>query len=899
MTNFKNKNLYFTLKNSINGFIYLLNEKSIKRELMLLMIISSIAIYYPNFYTLLLLILTLVLIAVESINTAIENICDFLTKDVNLDIKKIKDICSFSVLIIITCIVIFFIYILLNYDKIFIIEEKNKSIIKTLLIIQSKPGAYLIYASLLLLSYELYLKNKKIKTVIIILIAIFWILFFNSLISFFNNIGVDSLIETKNFHYGEALFWLSTFITSLNLKISLREFLLYNFIVLIIYLTISNFLNKILKNCSYIIAFTLFIFGLTFTFYKLINLYIKNSDNYNSTARNFIEKKITTSYQKKLNVFLYIGESTTTLNMGVYGYPRETTPLLAKIKLVDDGLLIFNNVLSTHTHTSLSLLEALSVGINISQNNLPIYKRERVPISSILKENNIKTVLYSNQGYSGASNKTSSVIFKNSDKFFSTNNRHLGDSDSSIEKPFDNVYFDEVINKELLNLNETQFIAFHSYAGHGNYLLNIPKEFRKKVDNFYDHENIRSIIGNNLSYDINVIENYDSAIRYIDYSVSNAIEKIRDSNKPWVLIYTSDHGESVFSNRGHDSSRYTHEMVRVPFLLYFNAKAKKEYPELYAKYKKLTHNNRISTLAQLPFTIFDLIGISVDSSMNVYPPIGNNSIPQSIVVRETPAGTFSKKLYLNREDFSGHNDIPDLATDIFVANSNKTNPNLNFCYHRSNSITKALRGSIVTDCLEIDITIESNGNLMVNHPPAHSSGLSLESLKNALKKYNNISLWLDMKNFDSKEQCNILYSFISKKGFTNGKYLIELPSYSHKISSEIFECVNNIKSLGNIYFAYYLPTNIAVDCAHNLKKGIQFNKILDCQKLNADFILAKKSKIFSDISFDYSSIEAIKYIDPKNDFTWNSWNIDVQELNLIDLRNFRMLIPVNNDINNR
>src|SRR5690606_14130732 len=53
-----------------------------------------------------------------------------------------------------------------------------------------------------------------------------------------------------------------------------------------------------------------------------------------------------------------IGESTSARNMGLYGYYRNTNPLLTEIK---DELLIFNDVISPHTHTIPSLNKMLSL----------------------------------------------------------------------------------------------------------------------------------------------------------------------------------------------------------------------------------------------------------------------------------------------------------------------------------------------------------------------------------------------------------------------------------------------------------------------------------------------------------------------------------------------------------
>jgi glucan phosphoethanolaminetransferase (alkaline phosphatase superfamily) len=90
-----------------------------------------------------------------------------------------------------------------------------------------------------------------------------------------------------------------------------------------------------------------------------------------------------------LNVILYIGESTSSLNMGIYGYPRQTTPELSRFQAENDNLLVFHNVFSTHVHTAPSLLEALSVGIDFSEDFFPIKYRKRVSLIDLLNQVNI------------------------------------------------------------------------------------------------------------------------------------------------------------------------------------------------------------------------------------------------------------------------------------------------------------------------------------------------------------------------------------------------------------------------------------------------------------------------------------------------------------------------------
>ena len=64
------------------------------------------------------------------------------------------------------------------------------------------------------------------------------------------------------------------------------------------------------------------------------------------------------------------------------------------------------------------------------------------------------------------------------------------------------------------------------------------------------------------------IPNYNSNLEYISDILIELISYL-DNQQPNILIFFSDHGESVFSGSGHDSSRFTNEMLRVPLFIFF------------------------------------------------------------------------------------------------------------------------------------------------------------------------------------------------------------------------------------------------------------------------------------------------------------------------------------------
>jgi diacylglycerol kinase len=105
----KNRNIFHATSNAWNGIKELFKEHSARRELFLIVIALGFFCYRPNVYTVLIAVLSMVLLAIEALNTAIEKTCDLITQEQHPEIKKIKDLGAAAVMIIILAIVLIFI----------------------------------------------------------------------------------------------------------------------------------------------------------------------------------------------------------------------------------------------------------------------------------------------------------------------------------------------------------------------------------------------------------------------------------------------------------------------------------------------------------------------------------------------------------------------------------------------------------------------------------------------------------------------------------------------------------------------------------------------------------------------------------------------------------------------
>lgn len=108
----KSSGFFKAAQNSIDGLRVLVAEKAVQRELVALLACCVVCAVLPNFYTVLLVVLALLLLAVEALNTAIETLCDHVTPEIHPMIKKVKDMGSAAVFIVSVTMAFVFVWVL-------------------------------------------------------------------------------------------------------------------------------------------------------------------------------------------------------------------------------------------------------------------------------------------------------------------------------------------------------------------------------------------------------------------------------------------------------------------------------------------------------------------------------------------------------------------------------------------------------------------------------------------------------------------------------------------------------------------------------------------------------------------------------------------------------------------
>lgn len=287
------------------------------------------------------------------------------------------------------------------------------------------------------------------------------------------------------------------------------------------------------------------------------------------------------SDDKKIVVVLVIGEAARANNFSLYGYAKNTNPLLQS-----DDILVFNKTTSCATYTTASVACMLSYDINKSDYEpLPSYLR-RMGADVIWRTNNwgeppIHVSKYQKMG---------ELQKKCHGKGCKFDGALLTDMNHEIES----------------SDKQKVLMVLHTKGSHGSsYYSRYPLEFEKFTP-VCRSEELSKCTHQEL------INAYDNTIVYTDYLLHKAIGELKKLHRPVMLIYAADHGESLG-----EKGLYLHG---TPFM--FAPKYQKEIPFIIWRSEELIklqgiNNNDISQTgtfshANIFHTIIGAFGIKTD-----------------------------------------------------------------------------------------------------------------------------------------------------------------------------------------------------------------------------------------------------------------------------------------------
>jgi len=254
---------------------------------------------------------------------------------------------------------------------------------------------------------------------------------------------------------------------------------------------------------------------------------------------------------------LVIGESTNRQRMSLYGYPRETTPELDKLK---DQLAVFDNVITPRPYT----IEALQQVLTFADEENPDLYLSTPSLVSMMKQAGYKTFWITNQQTMTKRNTMLTTFSEQADEqVYLNNNRNQNAAqyDGDVIEPF---------NKALADAAPRKLIVVHLLGTHMSYQYRYPSSFDKFKDRKGVPEGVRD-------EQVPTYNSYDNAVLYNDFVVSSLIKDYAKSDPNGFLLYLSDHGEDVFDSPGHSTlgrneSKPTAPMYTIPFMAWASPK---------------------------------------------------------------------------------------------------------------------------------------------------------------------------------------------------------------------------------------------------------------------------------------------------------------------------------------
>lgn len=305
------------------------------------------------------------------------------------------------------------------------------------------------------------------------------------------------------------------------------------------------------------------------------------SENYREASRDFkFDARSEHSATAPEVYVMVVGETARTHNFSLYGYPRNTNPLLSKTP----GIKAFPNVTtqSNTTHKSVPML--------LSAASAEDFERlfHEKGILAAFKEAGFHTVFISNQL---PNHSFIDFLGEQADEHY-----FLKKEDASQGNHYD----EDLLLKldEILPLADASssahyryrklFVVLHSYGSHFNYQERYPRSFA------YFKPDSRSEAKPENRRDL--LNAYDNTIRYTDYILHGIIERLQKwegvqaktdgvyCQPTSAMLYTSDHGENIFDDERslflHAAPKASDYELHVPFIIWTSDGFSKQYPDI-------------------------------------------------------------------------------------------------------------------------------------------------------------------------------------------------------------------------------------------------------------------------------------------------------------------------------
>ena len=305
------------------------------------------------------------------------------------------------------------------------------------------------------------------------------------------------------------------------------------------------------------------------------------SENYREASRDFrFDARSEHSADAPEVYVMVVGETARAHNFSLYGYPRNTNPLLSKTP----GIKAFPNATtqSNTTHKSVPML--------LSAASAEDFERlfHEKGILAAFKEAGFHTVFISNQL---PNHSFIDFLGEQADEHYFLKKEESAQGSHYDEDLLQKL--DEILPKADASSSahyryRKLFVVLHTYGSHFNYQERYPRSFA-----YFKPDSRSEAMPENRR---DLLNAYDNTIRYTDYILHGIIERLQKwegiqtkTDGVYVqptsaMLYTSDHGENIFDDERslflHAAPKASDYELHVPFIIWTSNGFSKQYPDI-------------------------------------------------------------------------------------------------------------------------------------------------------------------------------------------------------------------------------------------------------------------------------------------------------------------------------
>ena len=278
------------------------------------------------------------------------------------------------------------------------------------------------------------------------------------------------------------------------------------------------------------------------------------------------------------SLILVIGEAARKKSMQIYGSSYQTTPRLKEIADASpDKVVVFHHVVSVAPFTRVAVPSMVSMAGSRRFDEIA----STPSVYKIINETEIESTFLANAKESRFGDALINEMIKDNDAVVT----HDGRYDMDLMGPL----------AEAINIRQeiNKLITIQLSGSHYRYNKRYPETWNCFLPDTPD-------------------SNYLSSIRYTDYVLSELIELVDLSSKPYAIIYTSDHGEYVNEDGdqiyGHGFKKMTRNEIDIPLVIVFNEAFLQKNKKLVMSLNRST--SKYISLDNISHTILGVLGVS-------------------------------------------------------------------------------------------------------------------------------------------------------------------------------------------------------------------------------------------------------------------------------------------------